>query len=75
MIKRPGNEDYLGKVMEEERQAYLKVLEVAPVQSMGAGQVGRMDDESRDDNHYDDYDDEDDEDDGGLTITVKPHED
>ena len=34
MIKRPGNEDYLAKVMEEERQLYLKVLDV---EGKGAG--------------------------------------
>ncbi len=28
MIKRPGNEDYLAKVMEDERKAYLKMIEV-----------------------------------------------
>ena len=29
MIKRPGNEGYLNKVVEEERKPYLKVLEVS----------------------------------------------
>lgn len=66
MIKRPGNEDYLGKMMEEERQAYLKVLEVAPVQSVGAGNV--CDDPME-------YDDTGTESDDGLTLSIKPHED
>ena len=37
MIKRPGNEDYLAKVMEEERKAYLKVLDVNVGTSVGGG--------------------------------------
>lgn len=28
MIKRPGNEHYLGKIIEEERKAYSEVLTV-----------------------------------------------
>ena len=28
MIKRPGNESYLRKIVEEERKAYCEVLEV-----------------------------------------------
>lgn len=29
MIKRPGNESYLGKMIEEERRAFSEVLEVS----------------------------------------------
>ena len=47
MIKRPGNEDYLGKVMEEERKAYLKVLEVVnrPMSISSDGTESAEDDE------------------------------
>ena len=41
MIKRPGNEDYLAKVMEDERQLYLKVLDV---EGKGAEEVVSDDD-------------------------------
>ena len=36
MIKRPGNENYLAKVIEDERQSYLKLLDV---EGKGAGEV------------------------------------
>ena len=34
MIKRPGNESYLRKIIEEERKAYCEVLEVTGEESL-----------------------------------------
>jgi len=46
MIKRPGNENYLRKIIEEERKAYCEILDVAGNELAGPETDSETDSES-----------------------------